>query len=241
VTKFRLCCTLAFAGANLASAQAASLVRIGAGSEQVAQKNPAASPYVYAGFGWTGFASFSRASERRTLQADLSFGGAPLHSGVTGSDAKHLAIDLSLRDLHPLGVGTWMIGGVFAGSLEGSSHNYSLYHTRNNFGYLRFSVGPAVRTRWQADGKLLANDLQVPLISLIDFPYADAKSNGDGLRFTVAGPWSLQSVDESLSMRIRGGLVFTYHVSALRYRLGEPRVFARQSLSLGFERGDSRP
>jgi hypothetical protein len=227
---------LTVAGSSVAFAQGGTLVRVTAGPEQVAQKNPAESPYVYNGSGWTASLAVTRKSASRVRQVEVVAGKTTMRSDLTPSDANHLALDLGYRDLRPFVGGSVLVGASLVGALEGSSHSYPVYRTRDNFGYLRLSVGPVVRLRWRR----FTNDFQVPLLSLIDFPYTDAKSNGDGLRFSVAGPAALTAGEEALSMRARN-FVLSYRISALRYRYDEPRVFARQSFSLGFERGGSKP
>jgi hypothetical protein len=169
-------------------------------------------------------------------QVEFAAGKATMRSDLTPSDANHLALDLGYRELRPFLHGTVSLGGSLVGALEGSSHSYPVYRTRDAFGYFRLSVGPAARLRWRR----FTNDIQAPLLSLIDFPYTDTKSNGDGLHFSVAGPGSLLAVENSISVRARS-LVLSYRVSTLRYRHDDPRIFARQSFSIGFERGGSKP
>lgn len=236
---------VAFAGAARAGAQAHSSIRLGAGIEQSAQRNPAESPYIYSGFGWTASLGYSRVAPSSAIEVAVAGGLGSLSSDVAKGRASHGLAEINLEYVRKTGVrlanAHWMVGGSLSGVVEATRHQYPLYAGDDDFGYFRTGFGAALRTTWQWRNASVTNDLAIPLVNLIDFPYSNAKAHGEAVRFSLAGPASLQAFDDAISYRVGAegtrGVVWTYRVSVMRYRYDDSRRFARQSLSMAFVLG----
>jgi hypothetical protein len=220
-------------------AQSVVWLRGAVGVEQAAQHNPGESAYTYSGFGPTVLLGVGRETPASALGLTLDLGLASLRSDVTGERSDRAAAALDARYLRRVGWspgGTeWMFGVAVNGTVDGVRDRYAAYNSSDVFGYVAIGAGPAARTIWRVAGATVTNDLTVPLASFVDLPYSDGRMNGEALHLRPVSVAEWRAVADGVSLRFgRDGaphVAWTYRVSYFTYELGQPRRYARQSLT----------
>jgi hypothetical protein len=222
------------------TSEAQSVWHVGAGIEQSAQRNPSASPYVYAGIGERFALGYERVLARGAFDVGSAVGTVALSSDVASSTARRAAGEISLRYLHDtpwrlLGA-SWMVGGQLKAVLEGTQHRFPVYGLSDEFGYAQLGVGPSLRASRPLRGGTLRNDLHAGLLELVDVPYSNAKAHGATVKLSYASPARFQHAEDVVSYRVGApgsrGVTWSYRVSFTRHDRVETRAFAHQSLGM---------
>jgi hypothetical protein len=237
---------LALLQSPVAAQQPATSLSAALGVEQSASRNPGASPYIYRGIGLVGTLRLTRRSEhsewdveldgsRGTLRSRASQGGLP-REVFTGA-----ALGGGwLRRVRSTGPVEWRAGASANWRLAHLRHDYTgMFATSSDFGFLAVHLAPAASAALPVRGGTLANRVAAPVVTFIDYPYSNAKAHGERVRLRFATLDRLQAIENDLTYR-RGPWTWRYRFSFMRYVVGEPRVFANQSLALerdAFRRG----
>ena len=205
------------------------------GAVQAAQRNPAASPYKYVGWGaYVGVdIEWQNSHSAFDLRANLTRG--KLRSTVSGGRADQSVLAGGTRYLRAAGTRwstAWAFGADVAATADLTRHTLnSMLTSDERFGYFLVSLSPAIRvTRGR-----FANDFAVPAATWLASPYTNVKPEGTRFRAIVASPHSLFGFENVLSYRVGSGshqVLVAYRASYLGYTDGEARRFARHSLSL---------
>jgi hypothetical protein len=129
-----------------------------------------------------------------------------------------------------------MAGAYLGATTDVTEHQYAgRPEPSDEFGYGAIELGPAVRASFRVKHATISNDLAVPLVNVVDFPYANLKMAGSvHLRFATLP--RLIVFDDAVSYGIGDGtkrnVRWTYRLTWLRYDLADTRTFVRHSLSL---------
>jgi hypothetical protein len=230
------------------AAQGTSAFVVAVGAEQAAQKNPAESPYVYAGWGWRLSLGYGRSSHQSTTDFSLAGGAGSVHSETARGAATRATLVIAGRHLRAtpirLAGASWLVGAQLGWTTEMTTHHYAgPIDFRDQFGYAALQLGPAVRASFNVKSARITNELSAPLLNAVDFPYANLKMNGPlHLRFATVN--DLLAFDDAITFRSGASSVWwTYRLTWLRYDRHDTRTFARHSLSMAvnFPRGRGAP
>jgi hypothetical protein len=227
--------------ARPACAQSVQWIRATAGLEQSALNNPGESAFRYSGIGPAFALQYQRTLGDNTF--DIALGGSfgTLRSKVTTATSNLTTATLRTRFVRgaPRRTGPveWTFGADLTGHVETTQHQYAgPFGSDDVFGFLTIGAGPVVRTRYRLSHATIVNELAVPLANLVDFPYANAKMNGDQVKLSFASLDKLQAFDDAVSYRVgapgKPSVTWTYRLSYLRYLFADARRVAHQSLSM---------
>jgi hypothetical protein len=243
---------------HTASAQAGDATRGGTltvtiGAIQEYRRDDADSPIAYAGTGPAARIEYERIRPERRDYFALSGGAATLTPVGTvsdvdipplqeGFDAFDIRAGMQWRQRHlSRALGELSLGVEFDAALTLVRHAYAGQGTSHqSFDLGIATVAPTARwSRRVGAGDLVAT-IGVPLIALLDHPYADVRYAAQVTHFRLASLSSLRQADGGVSYEIaagRGaGIIAQYRLSVLALDDFEPIRRVSQSLSLGMIR-----
>ena len=217
-------------------------LRVGAGVDQSAIRNPAESPYRYGGEGVALSAAFGVTRSRSEFVVSLDGSTASMHSVISQSGTPHSALTAGGADFQYVwspnardGAIGWRFGVDVQARAEDDRHTYAVrYNSTNDYGYAFAVIGPLVRTGIRLPNGTLTNGLTMPLAGWIDCPYSNRSANGSSVDVAFAVPPRLSVLDDAIRYRVGAptsfGVSYVYRFSFVRYVLGDARISVRQSL-----------
>ena len=223
------------------AAQNASALRLGAGLEQAALRNPAQSPYRLAGWGPAFLVGFERRTRISNVNVSLHGGVSSMNAPTSGGAATDRVASFDVRYVRALRSSveppSWMVGAQLETTMDLANHRYAPasggYDDR--FGFLTTGFAAVLRASCALRNRPISGELAIPIASWVDFPYSNAKVDADDFRLRFAGPNTLQGFTGLITYHTaatgRFGVDWQYRVRYLRYASTEVRRYARQSLS----------